>query len=66
MDQRELDALPGRIEELEESKSTLEARIADPGFYRQEQDMINPVLAELTEVAQELETAYTRWGELDS
>jgi len=65
MDQRELDALPGRIEELEESKSTLEAQIADPDFYRQEQGMINPVLAELAEVAQELETAYTRWAELD-
>jgi ATP-binding cassette subfamily F protein uup len=65
MDQRELDSLPGLIEALEEKKARIEEKVADPGFYRQEQDTVKPVLDELAGVAQELEAAYTRWAELD-
>jgi ATP-binding cassette subfamily F protein uup len=65
MDQRELDSLPGLIEALEEKKARIEEKVADPGFYRQEQDAVKPVLDELAMVAQELEDAYTRWAELD-
>ena len=64
-DQRELDALPGRIEVLEEDKARLETQVADPGFYRQEQDAVKKTLAELARVHEDLEAAYTRWAELD-
>lgn len=64
-DQRELDALPGRIEALEEDKARLESQVADAGFYRQEQDAVKKTLAELARVHEDLEAAYTRWAELD-
>jgi len=64
-DQRELDALPGRIEELEARQSDLQARIAEPAFYKQEGDAIAVTLGELERVNQELEAAYERWAELE-
>ncbi len=65
MDQRELDSLPGRIEELEEKKARIEEQVADPGFYRQEQSVVRPILDDLAGIVKELETAYERWAELD-
>jgi len=65
-DQRELDALPGLIEKLEERKGDLETKLAEPGFYRQEQDAVQAVLTEVASVGEELEAAYTRWAELDA
>ncbi|MEE4216220.1 MAG: ATP-binding cassette domain-containing protein [Xanthomonadales bacterium] len=64
-DQRELDALPGRIEALEEDKARLESQVADPGFYRQPQEAVKNTLAELASLIEELEAAYLRWAELD-
>jgi len=64
-DQRELDALPKKIEALEQRQAELEAAIADPGFYQQEREATEPVLAGLAEVQEELEAAMERWMELE-
>ncbi|TNF36628.1 MAG: ATP-binding cassette domain-containing protein [Gammaproteobacteria bacterium] len=65
-DQRELDALPGKIERLDAQKEALVAQIGDPAFYAQEQAVVSRVLAEMESVQAELDAAYQRWEELES
>ncbi|MEE4660853.1 MAG: ATP-binding cassette domain-containing protein [Halieaceae bacterium] len=60
-DQRELDALPDRIESLEAEQQALEAQIADPAFYQQDHAITGPVLEQLATLQAELEAAYARW-----
>ncbi len=64
-DQRELDALPARIEELEKQQTDLEAELAAPDFYQQDHEHTNARLAALSDLQSELEQAYERWAELD-
>jgi ATP-binding cassette subfamily F protein uup len=63
--QRELDALPAKIEELENRQSELEVAASDPAFYRQTHEQTAPILKELGDLAAELESAYARWDELE-
>ncbi|WP_295801977.1 ATP-binding cassette domain-containing protein [uncultured Microbulbifer sp.] len=63
--QRELDALPAKIEELEQQIGALETETADPGFYQQDSELVQNKLQQLAELQQELETAFERWAELD-
>ncbi|MCX2982181.1 ATP-binding cassette domain-containing protein [Halieaceae bacterium IMCC14734] len=65
-DQRELDALPAAIEELEQKQATLEAQVSAPDFYQQDHQLQEPVVAAISEVQAELQKAYQRWEELDS
>ena len=64
--QRELDALPAKIESLESRQETLTTTISDPSFYDGDQVKIQQTLDDLKEVAAELESLYDRWGELES
>jgi ATP-binding cassette subfamily F protein uup len=64
-DQRELDGLPARIEALEAEQAALQNAINDPGFYRQPQDTVQPVLARLAALNAELEDCYLRWEQLE-
>ena len=64
-DQRELGALPARIEALEAEQATLQASINDAAFYRQSQDAVSATLARLDAVVAELEQCYARWAELE-
>ena len=64
--QRELDALPGLIEELEHRQTELEAIIGQADFYSQEPAAQQATLDEMTELAAKLEESYARWEELDS
>ncbi len=64
-EQRELDALPGRIEALEARQAALQAQVSDPAFYKQDGDAIAATLAELEAINDELEAAYERWAELE-
>jgi ATP-binding cassette subfamily F protein uup len=64
--QRELDALPERIETLEAEQSRLQAVINSAAFYRQPQDETNTTLAQLESIIGELEACYARWEELES
>jgi len=65
-DQRELDALPSRIEALEAEQRTLNARIASPDFYKASRTDIEAALARVDPLAQELSDAYARWHDLES
>ena len=65
-EQRELDALPGRIEALEAEQRDLNARIAGPDFYKAPRAAIEAALARADPLQQELIDAYARWHALES
>jgi ATP-binding cassette subfamily F protein uup len=65
-EQRELEALPGRIEALETEQAELHKRMGDGDFYRQASDRITATMEHLETIRQELEQCYQRWQELDS
>ncbi|MEM1230055.1 MAG: ATP-binding cassette domain-containing protein [Pseudomonadota bacterium] len=64
LEQRELKALPGRIEQLEAEQAQLQTQVSDPGFYQQEAAAISAGLAKLEETTHTLEAAYERWEAL--
>ncbi len=64
-DQRELDKLPLKIEQLEQQQAQLEKQISEPGFYQSDRDQIQKVMKELAQVQEQLEAAFDRWGELE-
>jgi ATP-binding cassette subfamily F protein uup len=65
-DQRELDALPKRIEDLDAELASAHAAVADPEFYQQDGATIAEANKRLQQLEQELEHAYARWEELES
>ncbi|MDD4913533.1 MAG: ATP-binding cassette domain-containing protein [Methylococcales bacterium] len=65
-EQRELEGLPARIEELENLQAELTARINDPEFYKQAQDVTSAALAQLQGYEAELAKAYARWDALEA
>jgi len=65
-EQKELEALPGEIEALEEEKSALEAKMADPGLYKGGGTEIADATTRLAEISARLETAYARWEDLEA
>jgi len=65
-DQKELTELPATIETLESKQAELDAQIADPAFYQQEQSAINSFLEELAKMDVDLQLAYARWDELEA
>ncbi len=64
-EKRELDALPGRIEELEEKQAALTEETAEADFYQQDRERVEAALQSLADVTNELEQAYQRWSELE-
>jgi ATP-binding cassette subfamily F protein uup len=62
---RELDALPGRIAELEEEQRHLQDEIASPDFYKKPAADIADSLGRLDAVGSELDALLTRWMELE-
>jgi ATP-binding cassette subfamily F protein uup len=64
-DQRELNALPDVISQLESRCAELENRISAPGFYQQDKEVTEPVLESLADTRSSLEAAYARWQELE-
>ena len=65
-DQRELDQLPAEIEDLESKIAALQAEIATPEFYSQENEIVQVALQELKAKEDLLEQRIDRWGELES
>ena len=63
--QRELDALPAFIEQLEKRLADLHNEVKEPEFYRQAHAEVQAKLAELSKVENELDAAVDRWGELE-
>jgi len=65
-EQRELDNLPAEIEALEESITTLQARIAEPSFYSQDDALVQAKLKELSDAESAVEQKMQRWSELET
>ncbi len=63
---RELEQLPGLIEQLEIEQDQLQQQIGSSEFYQQDKDKITETLARMEEVNRELENAYKRWEYLDA
>jgi ATP-binding cassette subfamily F protein uup len=64
-EQRELEALPERIEGLEAEQQRVHDVMSDPAFYQTSRGDIADVTARLQAVEDELEAAYRRWEELE-
>jgi ATP-binding cassette subfamily F protein uup len=65
-EQRELELLPGKIEQLDAEQARLQTVIGDPAFYQQAPKDIAVVLARLEAITKEIETCYARWAALES
>ena len=64
--QRELDALPARIEELEAEQASFQTAMGDASFFKRSPDEIAADTARSGEIAEELATLYARWEELEA
>ena len=64
-DQRELEALPARIESLESQVAALTAEMNTPAFYQRGSGEVQTANKKLADVQAELEVAYSRWSELE-
>jgi ATP-binding cassette subfamily F protein uup len=65
-EQRELDALPARIETLEAEQRALEQKIAGAEFYKEGADVIKRSLERVADLQRELAAVYARWDDLES
>ncbi|HXC10110.1 MAG TPA: ATP-binding cassette domain-containing protein [Steroidobacteraceae bacterium] len=65
-DQRELAALPGKIQGLEAEQLELQTAIADPALFKSDAARATAALQRLQALTVELENAYSRWDELES
>ncbi len=63
---RELERLPGRIEELEQERNRIYEQMSSPEFYRGDGGKISQTQARLKELERELDETYDRWEELES
>jgi len=63
--QRELDQLPGKIEEAENHLAELEKKISDPAFYSKDQVTVNKTMDDITKAQEALEGLYARWEEIE-
>jgi ATP-binding cassette subfamily F protein uup len=65
-DQRELEALPAAIEQLEAEQASLQAALGDPALFQNEPGRAREAAERWRRVAEELEAAYARWERLES
>ena len=64
-EQRELEALPGRIDALENEMAALTEALSAPGFYAKDSAAQTAHHARMAAVQTELDAAFARWSELD-
>ncbi|MDK1286571.1 ABC transporter ATP-binding protein [Pseudoalteromonas umbrosa] len=62
----ELEALPGKVEELETALENQQELVNSPEFFKQESDVTQQALNQLAELESKLEAAYERWEELEA
>ena len=65
-EQREFDALPGRIEALESEKTALESQMSGSDFYVGGAEHVRETVARFEALGLEIDAAYQRWAELES
>ena len=64
--QRELEALPGQIDEVEKKMAQVQEEISAASFYQRPIGETTAVLASLEKLQAELDVLVERWAELDS
>ena len=64
-DQRELEALPQKIQALESEREQINTRMSDPTFYQQEKNALSTAQTRLEAIDKELAAAYARWEALE-
>ncbi|MDR0533250.1 MAG: ATP-binding cassette domain-containing protein [Verrucomicrobiales bacterium] len=64
-EQWELDALPGKIEQLEAEQEELSKKMWDPELYKSNPEAVKKAESRLTILDTEIKTAYARWEELE-
>ncbi len=64
-DQRELEALPVRIERLETDIASFGARMHEPDYYQRDATAINADNATMASLQADLDAAYKRWEQLE-
>ena len=64
-ERKELDGMPGRIEQLKKTAQDLHAAMAEPSFYRQDRDEIAGAKKRLEDLERDLAAAYARWHALE-
>ncbi|WP_323639002.1 ABC transporter ATP-binding protein [Pectobacterium polonicum] len=64
--QRELEQLPLRLEQLEQEIESLQAQMSDGGFFSRPHEETQQVLTALAKAESELETSFERWEELEA
>jgi len=65
-EQKELDALPKRIEGLDAEQLQIMAAMADPAFYRDSGNKVAETKARLDSIEKELSEVYKRWEDLEA
>ncbi len=65
-ERKELEALPARIEALEDEQAGLEETLADPAIYKDRADEVAGLSARLKALPEELAAIYARWEELEA
>ncbi|MCB4812058.1 ATP-binding cassette domain-containing protein [Methylovorus menthalis] len=63
---RELEELPGRIEQLEKEQAEINVSLANPDLYRENPEQVKTLQARLDELASAIDAAMQRWEELES
>ena len=64
-EQRELEQLPARIDQLEQEQGELTRRLADPALYRDQPQLVASMRARFDAIEQELGAALQRWQDLE-
>jgi ATP-binding cassette subfamily F protein uup len=64
-DQRDLEALPEKIEALETEQAKLHAALSDAEFHKQSREKIAAATERLRVIGRELEECYARWQALE-
>jgi ABC transport system ATP-binding/permease protein len=65
-EQKELETLPQRIEELDIEQKRIIMTMADPAFYRESGNKVAETKARIEAVEKELTEVYKRWNELEA
>jgi ATP-binding cassette subfamily F protein uup len=65
-EQKELEELPAKIEELETKQAELSERLADPALYQSKDGEFQKVERELNQLHQTIEKTMARWEELEA
>ncbi len=65
-EQKELEALPARIEDLEQEQERIIQMMADPAFYRESGAKVTEYTDRLEVLKKELAEAYERWEQLEA